>query len=345
MTIGSIGEQAYTGGISGMYGIDGEQTVSESKGSRTAGEVPPAGTLGADYDSKTPLNPPAGSYSSDSLSSANGACASFFGSVLALIQEMASDLVRDNRQIAYDSQMMAADSMESQADKMRDKAVVGLVTGVIQGAFQIAGGAVQFGMSVKGLNDISKMSSSAGKAADAVDDAASSASKAADAVDDAASSASKTADAVDDAVASAGKAADATQDAAASAGKAADAVEDTAEAAAGKDNLLTRAFKALTDKETGERAGSYLQNLANLGTAVGQMTQGVGTLTSGIGTYFTTMMDAEIKNMEADQKRMEAFADQIKSINESFRQTVQSAIETSRTISQGMVETNKRILA
>ena len=148
MTIGSIGEQAYTGGISGMYGIDGEQTVSESTRSRPAGEVPPAGTIGADYESKAPLNPPAGSYSSDSLSSANGACASFFGSVLALIQEMASDLVRDNRQIAYDSQMMAADSMESQADKMRDKAVVGLVTGVIQGAFQIAGGAVQFGMRI-----------------------------------------------------------------------------------------------------------------------------------------------------------------------------------------------------
>ena len=91
MTIGSIGEQAYTGGISGMYGIDGEQTVSESTRSRPAGEVPPAGTIGADYESKAPLNPPAGSYSSDSLSSANGACASFFGSVLALIQEMASD--------------------------------------------------------------------------------------------------------------------------------------------------------------------------------------------------------------------------------------------------------------
>lgn len=293
MTIGSIGDQVYTGGVAGPYGLDAEQTrVAGAKG-QNVGMVPPANVSGVDTEQKAALNPPSGSYTSASLSSANGACASFFGSVLAMIQEMASDLVRDNRQIAYDSQMMAADSMESQADKMRDKAVVSLVTGVIQGALQIAGGAVQFGMSVKGLSDISKMSNSA-KAADAASDAAT----------------------------------------------------DTAKAASkSKDNLLTRAFNALRDPQSGKMAGDYLQNLNNLGMAVGQMSQGIGGLTGGVGSYLTTMMDAEIKEMEADQKRMEAFADQLKSINESFRQTVQSAIETSRTISQSMVETNKRILA
>ena len=58
----------------------------------------------------------------------------------------------------------------------------------------------------------------------------------------------------------------------------------------------------------------------------------MGGIIGSVGSYFSGLKDAEVKELEADQKRMEAFADQIRSINDSFKQTLQSAIETTRTI-------------
>ena len=55
-------------------------------------------------------------------------------------------------------------------------------------------------------------------------------------------------------------------------------------------------------------------------------------------------LDADIKRLEADQKRIDAFADQIKSITDSLNQTVSKALDTMSTISQNMIDANKRIL-
>ena len=163
------------GGINGL-GIGGDFYTNGAEG--TSGSAPtkpsadqeqvPINRLGVSDDQELDLEARDVSFSRESLESANTVCASFLGSVLALIQDMTSDMIRDNRQIVYESQMMSADTMEKQADKMRDAALISLVTGICLGVFQIGAGAAQLGTTLKGLSAISEMGKAA-KAADAVD--------------------------------------------------------------------------------------------------------------------------------------------------------------------------------
>lgn len=212
-------------------------------------------------------------YSAESLSQAHAACASFFGSVLALIQQTTSELHRDNRELSYQAQMQAADSLDKQAETMRDKAVINLVTGIVQGGLQIAGGMAQMASSIKAAADVYK-------------------------------------------------------------------AVPPAEGVSRSQALL----QALSDPVQGSALSSYMQHINNYGSSIGQMMQGAGATANALGSFFATQKDADLQAEQANQKRLEAFAEQLKSINESFNQTVQAAIETSKSISQSMVETNKRIL-
>lgn len=130
------------------------RALANPSGSSTLPQVNPQSLPDAD---RSDLNPPAVSnFSSESLSSAGAACSSFFGSVLALIQQTNSEMLRQNMELGYEAQMQAADSIEKQADTIRDKAVISLVTGIVQGGLQIAGGAVQMAASVRAASQVLK---------------------------------------------------------------------------------------------------------------------------------------------------------------------------------------------
>lgn len=212
-------------------------------------------------------------FSNESLMQANAACASFFGSVLALIQQTNSQLLRDNREISYEAQMQVSDSLDKQANTMRDKAVVSLVTGIVQGGLQIAGGLSQMTASIKAASEILK----------------------------------------------------------------------AVPAAEGLNRSQTL-LQALSDPVQGKAFSDLLQQANGIGAATSQMMQGAGNTANALGSYFAAQKDADLQEEQANQKRLEAFAEQIKSINEAFKQTVEAAIENSKSISQSMVETNKRIL-
>ncbi len=235
-------------GTSGVYSSSGveqtEQTGSQGRVGKSGGDqIPGAGSLGSS-SAQVQLEAPRGSIN---LAGVGGACASLGASVMAIIQQATSDMVRDNREVSYAAGMQSAEMMEKQADKMRDMAKVQLACAIIQGGLQIAGGLFQGIMSGKGIADAK----------------------------------------------------------------------------------MTESQKALFNTKI---------------SCFGQIFGAAGTFTEGISKNLTTGYEADIKDLEAEQKRIDAYADQVKSITESLQQTVSQAISSLQTISQSMVETNKRIL-
>lgn len=85
--------------------------------------------------------------------------------------------------------------------------------------------------------------------------------------------------------------------------------------------------------------------IAGQAQAISGIGQGVSGVVSSSGDYSAALIDAELKEIEADQKRIDAMVDQVKSITDSLQQLVQRAIETHSTITQGMNETTRKILA
>lgn len=68
--------------------------------------------------------------------------------ILALIEQMFSESIKQNRDEAYKTQMSLADSMQAQAGKLKEKATLVLVGGVLGGMFDISGGLISsIGMS------------------------------------------------------------------------------------------------------------------------------------------------------------------------------------------------------
>ena len=97
---------------------------------------------------------------------------------------------------------------------------------------------------------------------------------------------------------------------------------------------------------TGNAALSEADKILKSGFAQ-SLNQAIGSVGSAIqagGEFNSTMVDAQIKQLEADQKRIDAFTDQVKSITESLNSVVRKAIDTSSSLSQNMIEANKRIL-
>lgn len=99
-------------------------------------------------------------------------------------------------------------------------------------------------------------------------------------------------------------------------------------------------------KIAGNSALSDAQKMAQSAavTAFEQATKSVTGFIQAGGEYGAALVDSGLKELEADQKKIDAFADQVKSITESLQSVVQRSIDTSSTISQGMIEANKRIL-
>ena len=101
--------------------------------------------------------------------------------------------------------------------------------------------------------------------------------------------------------------------------------------------------------KTSKALGSGLSD-ASLGlkntqiSAQQQIFNAVGGMVDSGAKAGQTFLEADIKRLEADQKRIDAFADQIKSITDSLNQTVNKALDTMSTISQNMIDANKRIL-
>lgn len=268
-------------GSTGYVPVDDTTAVNSQKGvSGTTSDttIPAAKDQTGSASDKPPLREPNGSaLTADNLSSALGATLSFGALALALIQQSTSELVRDNREIAYEAGMDSADQLEKQADKMRQQATVQLVCGVLQGALQIAGGLYQSISTAKNLNESLKL----------------------------------------------------------------------------QNELKSQQPKELSEMSEGERLNfSSEQNKINQqmelkntkANAIGQLFTNTGSLVQGIGKSIETYIEADIKDIEARQKRLDTFREQIQSITESLQDTVKQALSSMSTISQSMVESNKRIL-
>lgn len=107
----------------------------------------------------------------NSIDSAYVALPSAGATILAIVQESMSELVRSNRDATYAAQLDVAENMDEQAQEMRDKAALVLASGIISGVFEIGSGLFSTISSSLSLKESTK-SSSADEATEALDDVA-----------------------------------------------------------------------------------------------------------------------------------------------------------------------------
>lgn len=345
----------YTGTEETAAATASGKKVSQTTPTADTPVMQPATKTAAGNEGNVSLPPPAQTQINvQALKGAVAACPAMGASLLALLQQSLSELVQDNREIAYKAKMDAADMTEQQADTIKEKATVQLALGIVQGAIQIGAGVFQ---TVSSSMDLAK-SMKPGETAVQTDQlnpevnpAGTTASQ-----PDAAPTApqTQTQSSVQD-VTSEVEVPQSThapegQSEPVSGSQTAPARTDSEQVQADTDIAETEAeeatAQAAADKSKADdtMASATLQARTARTQAIGQIISTVAQLTGSGNEYAGAHYDSELKKEEAGQQKVQAYAEQIESITQSLQDSVQKAIETMSAVSQSMVEANRRIL-
>lgn len=287
---------------------DIERQTKTARSSAPGGSpVPEAGDQGGATADRPPLSAPdSKALTLNNLHGALDATLSFGAMAMALIQESTSELVRDNREITYQAGMQSADLLEEQADKMREQATLQFVCGIIQGVMQIGSGIFQAYSAGKSLdNSLKALPSTPNQPNQPAQ----------------------------------GGNAPAQSGSSGTTGS-----TETSQPAESKLDKKLRLAELKHQNAEIDRQNNIDSLRSQKIGGMASVVTGLGSLAQSIGKGMETRIEADIKDLEAQQKRVDTYREQIQSITESLQDTVRQAISTMSTISQNMVESNKRIL-
>lgn len=84
---------------------------------------------------------------------------------------------------------------------------------------------------------------------------------------------------------------------------------------------------------------------ATIGQGIGTAGSGLSQIISSVGQYVSATTEADVKEMDAAQQRMQAMRDQLKSLNESWSQTISQGLSAMKDISDSTNQARTKIMA